>query len=220
MSQRNIAAFLCLGWMACGGGETPAAEPAAQTTAGSETPAPVAEPEAPAPEPAAPEPASGPSSLTVSATVNHAPVAAHVKLAGEDGATTAEGETGQKVTVPSGTYTLEVSVTDEKVLIDKPTHEQEVTLLPGGDTTQAIDFPWAKIKLNVRVNGNLDPKAVVRVLRKGAVVAEIKSAADYVTISPGRYGATVKARGAEIDIDELMFPQGATREMPVGVAIP
>jgi hypothetical protein len=127
---------------------------------------------------------------------------------------------GQKLTVPSGVYTLEVAVTDEKALIDKPTEEREVTLIAGADSTETVDFPYSKIKLNVRVNGALDTKAVVRVMRKGAVVAEIRSAGEHVMISPGRYGAEVKARGAVIEIDELMFPQGATREMPVGVQIP
>lgn len=209
---------VCLGVIGCGGG-TPAQEAPATTSAqGGEAPdstesQPEAAPEAPM---AVPERESGPANLTVTATVNRQPIAAHVRLIGEDGATAAEGDVGAKLNAPSGTYKLEVTVTDG--LIDKPTEEREVTLRPGGDTTEVVDFPYAKIKLNVRVNGTLDPKAVVRLLRKGAVVAEIQSAADYVMISPGRYAAKVKSRGAEeIDVDELMFPQGATREMPVGV---
>lgn len=223
MSQARIVVWVWLGLIGCGGSapapETPAAEP---VPGGESTPAAPggseAEAEATSSEPeVTPEPQAGPASVTVTATVNRQPIPAHVRLIGADGSTAAEGDVGAKLTAPSGAYTLEVAVTDPKALIDKPTEKREVTLLPGGDTTEVVDFAYAKIKLNVRVNGTLDPKAVVRLLRKGAVVAEIQSAADYVMISPGRYGAQVKTRGAEIAIDELMFPQGATREMPVGV---
>lgn len=220
MKQASFVVCVCLGVIGCGGG-TPAPEgPATAPAQGGEAPGGVESQTAAAPEaPAAmPEAEPGPANVTVNATVNRQPIAAHVRLVGEDGATAAEGDVGAKLSVPSGTYKLEVAVTDAAGLIDKPTEEREVTLLPGGDTTHVVDFPYAKIKLNVRVNGTLDPKAVVRLLRKGAVVAEIQSAAEYVTISPGRYAAKVKSRGAEeIDVDELMFPQGATREMPVNV---
>jgi hypothetical protein len=219
MRRTTTVVGLSLTLIACGGGAT---EPEAESaeSSGSEA-APPATPIEAAPEAEAspdPGPTSGPSQVSVTATVNRQPVPAHVRLVAADGSTAAEGEVGTKLDVPSGTYTLEVAVTDAKALADKPTEKREVTLLPGGDTTEVVDFAWSKIKLNVRVNGTLDPKAVVRLLRKGAVVAEIQSASDHVMISPGRYGAKVKPRGTEeIEVDELMVPQGATRETPVNV---
>jgi hypothetical protein len=218
MYRACFIVWVCLCALACGGG-APDAEAAPTESSGSEAVQPL-EPGDGAPEteaPPDPVPESGPASVNVVASVNRQPVPAHVRLIGADGETAAEGDVGAKLTVPSGTYTLEVTVTDAKALADKPTEKREVTLQAGGDTTEVVDFAWSKIKLNVRVNGNLDPKAIVVLLRKGAIVAEIQSASEHVMISPGRYGAQVKTRGAEIEVEEMMFPQGATRETPVNV---
>ena len=215
-----VVAWIWLGLLGCaaseGAPQTATAAPG--PSAGSETAAvPESEAEvAPDPEPAQ-VPPSGPSSLTVSASVKGANVAAHVRLLRADGSAAAEGDAGQKLTVPSGDYSLDVQVTDESVLVDRPNKRSEVTLAPGGDLSQSVSFPWARIKLNVQVNGKLDPSAVVRILRQGAIVAEIRSGGDYVNVSPGRYKAVVKTRGAEIEVDQIMFPEGATREMPVPV---
>ena len=218
-----ITIFLCASLtQACGGepGITGATEPQPTTTAGAETESeePLAdeEPEA-AIEP--PPPASGPSSITVEATVNGEALGAKVRLVGADGGLAAEGTAGQKLLVTSGSYSLEVEVTDAAKLVDTPTEKREITLAPGGDIVESVKFPFARITLNVRVNGTLNKSAVVRILRQGAQVAEFKSAADPVAISPGRYQAEVKVKGALIKVPELMFPQGATRAMPVSVAM-
>lgn len=191
----------------------PVPDPSAGSDVAAAEPAPEIEASEPAPTP------REPASITVKATVKGMTAASTVRLLAEDGSAAAEGQGGDKLTVAAGTYTLEVQVTDETLLVDRPTKTSEVTLEAGRAIEQEVPFPWARIKLTVQVNGKPDSSALVRIFRKGAVAAEIRSGSDYVNVSPGRYKAQVKVRGAEIDVDEIMFPEGATREMPVPVAL-
>jgi hypothetical protein len=176
-------------------------------------------------EAAAPEPAedipmrtSGPAHITVTAQVRGESVAADVRLLGEDG-TAIESKAGERISLQSGTYDLEVAVTDASKLADKPTERREVLIEAGADVDENVDFAWSRVQLNVKVNGDFDGNATVRLLRQGAPVTEVKSGSDYFMISPGRYKAEVMTRGAKIEVPELMFPEGATRDVPVSVAM-
>ena len=75
----------------------------------------------------------------------------------------------------------------------------------------------AMIQLNVVINGRPTTNASVKLMRQGAEVGTLKSGADFVPISPGKYEAEVKAEGASIAVHGLMFPEGATQTVPVNV---
>jgi len=203
------------------GCSTPAAQPASAppsaASAGAETPA--AMPEAPeATEAAPPAPApSAPATLTVEAAVHGELKPASVKLMSEDGEQVASGATGQAISVQSGEYTLIVAIEDAAVLADRPTQRVPITIAPGADVKHHIDFPWASIQLRVRVNGEPESQATVRVMRQGAVVATVKSEGEHIMLSPGRYQAEVNTRGATIEVKQVLFPEGATQTVPVDV---
>ncbi len=225
MSKQTQLVVIAL-WMltACGGNE-PGAEPstAPDETTGGDL-APEAEPEEttvdePADEAPAPA-AQGPAQLTVVAKIGTAAGSAHVKVLGEDGAVIAEGETGSAMTVQSGSLTVEASITDAAVMIDLPTVREEIDLAGGDSRTLEVHFPRAQVKVTVNVNGKLDNKATVTLLRHGAIVTTLTSGApDFVSITPGRYSAKVKAKNAEIDVPDVVIPEDSARNVPLNVTL-
>lgn len=162
--------------------------------------------------------AVGPASVTIEVTVKGKPVAAAIQLRDQVGKVAAEGKAGEKIVTSSGKYEAAVQITDESALVDKPTKRLTIELRPGQDAKEQMSFPWAKIRLHVKVGGKLDPNAKVNLLRDGAVVASVQSAGqDYVQISPGRYQAEVHLKKTKAMIDNVMFPEGATQDVPVDV---
>ncbi len=221
MSPRPISS-LCLWmglWLAagCGGGgqASPSMPQASPPASGGEQPAAVTEP-AQAPEPAVP---SGPAAVTVEVKVHGKPAAAEVKLLGADGTEVASGAAGEPLQATSGEYTMLVSITDAKALLDKPTQRRPLTLHAGDDLHEVVEFPWAMVQLNVMINGRAAGSATVHLMRQGAEIGMIKSGADFTPISPGRYQAEVKTAGASIKVEGLMFPEGATQTIPVHVKL-
>ena len=220
-STITILAFLVIGVpVASGcGAATPAQTPTqAEPVSGGQVAAP------PAPEPVAVSeavqaPAPGPATLVVDVIVHGKPVPAGVRLTDADGQDVATGKSAEQIALQSGEYTLQVQITDEAVLLDKPTQTRTVTLQPGEALSQKVEFPWAMIQLNVRINGNLDANAEVHLGRNGEPVAVLKSGAPNVPISPGRYAAEVKTKGTTTKIDGLMFPEGATQSVPVNLQL-
>jgi hypothetical protein len=203
----------------CGGAQPPAAEtgPVEEPSAAVEPAVadelePVEEQEAPA------EPARGPASISVTAKVVGQAVAGRVRILNEAGEAIAEGDAGQSISVQSGYYTVEVRVTDESALVDKPARTMEVKLLPGAQSRQEMSFPWCKVRVVVRVKGAKARKAEVKLLRNGEHVATLQSGAEqYVPISPGHYQAEVKSGDLVTTLDDVMFPEGATRDVPIDV---
>jgi hypothetical protein len=220
---RSIFALLNLTLLlACGGGASsnePAVQPPAPSDPASGDELAAAE-QAPAEPAADPAPLrAGPATVEVNATVRGQSVAAEVRVVGEDGSEAGTGLSGEPISVQSGEYTLLVTITDEGALLDKPLLRRPLTIQPGDSLKETVDFPWAMIQLNVRVNGRPDNGAIVELSRQGAVVGTLKSGAEPVPLSPGRYDAEVKTRGATIPVRGLMFPQGATQSMPVEVQL-
>jgi hypothetical protein len=210
--------------LACGAGASsnePAAQPPAPSdpSSGDEPTAASAER---APGAVADDPAplrAGPATVEVNATVRGQSVAAEVRMVGADGSEAGTGRSGEPISVQSGEYTLLVTIADEDALLDKPQRRQPLTIHPGDGLKETVEFPWAMIQLNVRVNGRPDNGAIVELKRQGAVVGKLKSGAEPVPISPGRYDAEVRTRGATIPVQGLMFPEGATQSMPVDVRL-
>lgn len=175
-----------------------------------------AEEEGPA-EPQAP--AAGPAQLTVIAKVGNDAVSAHVKVTDESGAVVAEGTSGSALNVQSGALIIEAHIEDESVMVDKPTVRHEVDVPPGAHSEE-VRFPRARVKVSVSVNGKPDTKATVTLTRNGVNVVTLTSgAADFVSITPGRYGALVKAHNAEITVPDVVIPEDSSRNIPLSVTI-
>jgi hypothetical protein len=213
-------------FIGCGGSEPPPDEAAFETqSVGEENPATEQTPSEGQPgstaqgQPteAAPVPA-GPASVIVNVTVKGQPIAASIQLLDEGGKVAVEGKAGEKLSLNSGKYQAVVQVTDEKGLADKPTKRLTVELQPGQEAKEQLSLPWARIRLNVKVNGQATSNARVTLMREGVTVATVKSAdQDYVQISPGRYQAEVLVRNTKVTVDNVMFPEGATQDVPVNV---
>jgi hypothetical protein len=175
-----------------GCGSPQAQEPMAQPAVASGQEAPVAPPPEPTPEPAAAQEPSGPAAITVEAKVHGKAVDANVRLLGADGSEVAAGKTGQALSVQSGEYEMQVQITDAAAMLDKPTQKRSLTLHAGDNLHEGVDFPWAMIQLNVMVNGRLEKNASVKLMRQGTEVGTVKSGAEPVPISPGRYEAEAR----------------------------
>jgi hypothetical protein len=162
---------------------------------------------------------AGPASITIEVTVKGEPVSSDIKLLNEANEVVSEGGSGQTFRVRSGRYSAQIQLTDKKALIDKPTKVLEFELAPGAEVTEKVSFPWTQIRLNVKVKGRLNKKAKVKLIRDGEVVATLQSAArDYVIISPGHYQAEVKVGSLVTKLDDIMLPEGATRDVPINVS--
>ncbi len=162
---------------------------------------------------------AGPASITIEVTVKGEPVSSDIKLLNEANEVVSEGGSGQTFRVRSGRYSAQIQLTDKKTLIDKPTKVLEFELAPGAEVTEKVSFPWSRIRLNVKIKGRLSKKAKVKLIRDGEVVATLASAArDYVTISPGHYQAEVKVGSLVTKLDDVMLPEGATRDVPINVS--
>jgi hypothetical protein len=160
---------------------------------------------------------AGPAQITVEAKVHGKTVEAKVRLRGSDGAEAASGASGQALRVQSGDYEMQVEISDASAMLDRPTQTRPLTLHAGDDLHEGVEFPWAMIQLNVVVNGNPDGGASVKLMRGGAEVAVLKSGAAPAAISPGRYEAEVSTHGTKINVQGLMFPEGATQTVSVRV---
>ena len=210
------AAAGCGGSQASGASAEPTQPPAAtQGDENSPDEAAVAEPE-PEPEPE-PVRASGPGTVTLTARVDRSTVPASVRILDDNGAVQHEAATGEPIHLASGDYRVEISITDPKVLADKPTQARQLLVRPGDNPPIEANFRWAKVTLNVLVGGRAQPGAKVTVLRDGEPVAEMKSGAAPVAITPGRYEADVQLKGSIIRVKGLQFPEGATQTVPVNV---
>jgi hypothetical protein len=199
----------CLAAFSCGGASSsapPALAPAA--SAGDEPP-----PVAAAPPAIRQEVQTGVGRLIVQASVDGKPIAAHARVLGGDRAT--EFEMGEEVSLEPGTRRIEVAVRDASALVDKPTQQLEVFIESGKTAKADVSFPFAKVQLNVMVGGHAQPGAVVKLLRNGSEVAELKTSAAPIYVSPGKYEADVVLHGTSVRVKGLTFLEGATQTVPV-----
>jgi hypothetical protein len=135
----------------------------------------------------------------------------------ESGATIVEGAAGSPLALTSGSYRLEVKVSDTASLADTPTQTRDLIIEPGQSAKVDARFPWAKVTLNVIIDGKSKVAAKVKLLREGNVVAEMKAGGEPVAISPGKYEAEVQHGGDTVRVKGLQFPEGATQTVPVRV---
>lgn len=220
--RATLTLLLLSGSIACGGEPSPAAsaEEAPQLSAANSEGAealPEPESEASAEPDDAPAPAAGPAELTVTALVAGAAIPAKVRVLDESGKTVVEGPAGSPLALESGSYRLEVKVSDATALADTPTQTRDLIVEPGQSAKVEARFPWAKVTLNVIIDGKSKAAAKVKLLREGNVVAEMKAGGEPVAISPGRYEAEVQHGSDTVRVKGLQFPEGATQTVPVRV---
>jgi hypothetical protein len=207
--------------VACGGGSEGTGDDgtqqefAATDTSGDEH---VAEPEVVVSAEPDPIP-SGPVEVTIAVKVGNDDAAATVSLVNEAGETAAEGPAGQAFTVQSGSYQVTATIGDASVLIDTPSQTQDAQLVPGEPQTVEVRFMRAMVHLAVTRNGRPIRHPEVTLFRQGSdePAATFRVSNDHVPISPGRYEADVKIRGHEIRVSGLIFPDGATQNIPVNI---
>jgi len=224
--MRALTACLAMMMINCGGGE--AADPQAEASAGGEAAesdgsaeemaeeASDADADADAePEPQAPAP-SGPATISFKLSVKGEAIAGTIKIRDDGGTVLTEGEAGQPISIESGAYRAEVRASTDG-LIDGPIKWVELELKPGDNPAVEVAFPWAKVRLDVKVNGK-PAKGKVELLRRGESVATLPIAADeHILISPGRYQGKIKTGRSEIEVSQIVIPEGATRNVPINV---
>ena len=207
------------GVVACGGGAPaePAAPPEAPVSSGDEEEYADEEVEA---EPEAEAAPSGPGQITLVTKVANDAVVLRVQVLGADGAVAAEGDSGTLFTLAAGSYTAVASISDEAVMLDKPSVRHRFDVSPGDSRTETVRFPYARVKFSVTINGRAQTKGTVALKRNGAVVATIDvAAADFATITPGRYEGVVKSGNAEITLPEVLIPEESTRTIPLTLTL-
>ena len=122
---------------------------------------------------------------------------------------------GQEFSAEVGTRHIEVTLDDDSALIDRPTLQLEVPVEERKTTQVDAVFPWAKVQLNVLVHGTVQPPTSVKLIRKGEVVAEVKSSGPAFLVSPGNYEADVLLKGKTVRVKGLVFFEGTEQTVPV-----
>ena len=122
---------------------------------------------------------------------------------------------GQEFSAEVGTRQIEVTLDDDSALIDRPTLRLEVPVEERKTTQVEAVFPWAKVQLNVLVHGSVQPPTSVKLIRKGEVVAEVKSGGPVFLVSPGNYEADVQLKGKIVRVKGLVFFEGTEQLVPI-----
>lgn len=205
----------------CGGGgatstasEETLTTPEPETTAGNEEQA----VESPTEEP--PAPPRGPGQLRVGIRVGNESAAGRVRVLDESGEVAAEGNAGQTFTVPSGTYEVEAQITDQQVLFDRPTRraDESVTVAAGQETSFDVQMPLSRIRIHVRRRGREIRNWTIELTRDGLEgTIEMRPSSSHVPITPGRYTAVVVMGQERITVEGVVFPGGATRDLPIDI---
>ncbi|MBI2893133.1 MAG: hypothetical protein HYY06_06240 [Deltaproteobacteria bacterium] len=218
-----IWATLVMSISACGGGGSPppatandqAGDPYAE---GGETPAPPAEGQANEATPAQPE--AGPASVMVRIKVGGSEVSGHVRILDESDAMVSEGDSPYSARIASGTYTLTAQISDESILVDRPTHRSEgVEVRPGGPHEIVVDVPRAQVRLTVVRGGRAVRNPEITLMRPGSTepVFRFRPGAAHIPISAGRYEADVKMGTQVIHVTGITFMEGATQDIPIEI---
>ncbi len=171
-------------------------------------------------EPEEPPP-SGPGQLQVRNRVGGQDASGTVQVLSDAGEVVAEGTSGETFTVPSGSYRVVGTITDDSVLIDTPTHEDDgaVTVIPGQEQTVDIDFPISRVRIRVTRHGRPVARWTMDVRRQGSDTEPLTlhSSNDHIPITPGRYDATLHLGRDDIEVNGIIFQGGATMDVPVNI---
>jgi hypothetical protein len=194
--------------LSCGGsGRTSDLAPAA--SAGDEPPPTAAEPASTEPE----KPARG-RIVVEKATCAGQPVAVRGRMPIER-ELVVDFDVGQEFSAEAGTRHIEVTMLDDILMVDKPTLQLEVPVEPNKLAKVNAVFPWAKVQLELLVRGTVQPPTPIKLIRKGNVVAEVKSSSPAFLVTPGNYEAEATVRGKKVRVKGLVFFEGTDQKVPV-----
>jgi hypothetical protein len=172
-------------------------------------------------EPVAERP-SGPGQLRIAVKVGGQEASGTVRVVSSSGETVAEGRSGETFTVPSGDYTISASITDDDVMIDTPTREndQPVSVMAGQESSAEVDFPVSRVRIRVTRRGRAVSRWRMEVRPQADESAEaitLQPSQDHIAITPGRYAAVVHLGAEQITINEIIFQGGARMDVPVNI---
>lgn len=216
-----IRATLVMSIAACGGGTPPpennddATDPYAE---GGEAPAPPTEGQASQAPPAEAE--AGPASVMVKIKVGGAEASGHVRILDDSDSVVSEGEAPFSTRIPSGTYTFEAQISNESILVDRPTHRSEgMEVRPGGPHEIVVDVPRAQVRLTVVRGGRAVRNPEITLMRPGSTepVFRFRPGSEHISISAGRYEADVKMGSQVIHVTGITFMDGATQDIPIEI---
>lgn len=154
--------------------------------------------------------------IVMQATCAGKPVIAHGRMPIERGFVV-DFTMGQEFSAEAGTRHIELTLAEDNVIVDKPTLQLEVPVEPNKLTKFNAVFPWAKVQLKLLVHGKEQPPTSIKLVRKGEVVAEVKSGSPAFLVSPGNYEADVPVRGKTVRVKGLVFFEGTDQVVPVRV---
>ena len=131
----------------------------------------------------------------------------------------AKGRAGSPISVPSGTYDVEVICSE---LIDRPQQQLRGVVVAGETVEREATFPAGTVTLHVRRGGRVLKAATLNFTRAGGedVEGTAKSGIPFKA-SPGRYDAEIIiSRGRKKmshSITGIQVYDGATRNLPVSL---
>jgi hypothetical protein len=167
-----------------------------------------------------PDEPAGPGRATIRVTVGGEASELPFEVLDQSEQSVAAGRSGETISVPAGSYYVRVAVEDEDVILNTPTHEEEIAVAPGSEPTEiTVNVPVAHIVLRVSHRGRPLRNPNVTLYAEGSEepVARFRAGNDAIQISPGRYEAEVQSGGGNYRIRGLTFMDGARQEIPVNV---
>ena len=170
-------------------------------------------------EGAATPPSTGPGRITIQFKVGGEDASGELTVRSADGAEQ-RGQPGAAMTLEPGTYVIVARITDENVLVDRPTIEQELVVSPGDVRNEIVEFPRARVRLQVMRRGRNAGRARVTLTRTVLGSQEVQVQAggtEHIPITPGRYNGVVRVGNQEITVEGITFMGGATQDVPINI---
>lgn len=210
--------LLVLGFsLACGGAPAPTPEP--QSTTGDESPeeaAPVEYEEEVVEEEFIEEP-TGPGSIHAVIRMRNEERAGTITVRTLNGEVVAEGNAGDTIEVPSGSYQID-GMLDPALLPGHSSQQERTSVTPGETAEVVFTYEVARVRLNVRRRGRVLNSWRMVLTREGTETeVTLESSTEHAEVAPGRYSGMLIAGGARIEVTGLIFQGGATMDVPVNV---
>jgi hypothetical protein len=163
-------------------------------------------------------PATGPGRITIQIKVGGEDASGELVIRAADGTET-RATSGSPVTLEPGTYVIAASITDQSVLIDRPSLEQELIVSPGDVRNEIVEFARSRVRLRVVRRGRPVGRARVTLTRTvlGSQEVQVQTSDDHIPITPGRYNGVVRIGNEEITVEGITFMGGATQDVPINI---
>lgn len=125
----------------------------------------------------------------------------------------AKGKSGRPISVPAGTYDVNITCTE---LLDQPTQKLRDLRVSGKTLEREATFPAGTITLHVKRGGRTLKNKELTLKRDGTELPGKARSGQAFKITPGTYEAFVKTgRKSTHSITGIQAYDGATRHIPV-----